>query len=178
MRSFALCLLFVFGVCPMASAQEQAPKAPVDGRVLQALLDIDAKLERLSELVDADRTDRQHDEAQLREECAALKENQLRMETKMRELQKELEFEKVLRNAQRRDEERVSIERQLSATRWAPAGRLGVRKQRVYVVTGAERAALIARREELRTQWIQTIVKMMSEVTIPSFTSIGGGIAY
>lgn len=83
MARFIACLLFVFGFCAAASAQEQTPKASVDekfGRLLQALLDMDEKVERLGELVDADRTDRQHDEAQLREECAALKAKVERLE--------------------------------------------------------------------------------------------------
>lgn len=159
MRRFALCLLFVFGLCAVTSAQEQAPKAPIDGRVLQTLLDIDAKVERLSQLSAEDRIDRQHEVAQLREECAALKAKIDALERASPAGRDAL----LAVNAELRD-----VDSRLAATRIVRAG-LFRRTSSVYVVTGAERQRLSQRRSALMQRRAELFLQVHG-VEMPALT--------
>lgn len=159
-RHLIVCMVCIAFGAQCASAQEQAPKAPVDekyARVVQTLLDLDEKLERLGDLHEKDIADCRHQQVQLREECAAL-------QAKVRQLEEDLKFEKDLRKMRERADDIAKIERQLAATRIVSSGRLGLRTQQVYVVTGDERVKLTTRLTALKKESKQAMTTMLTRI--------------
>jgi len=146
-RHLIVCMVYIAFGTQFASAQEQAPKPPADekyARLLQALLDLDAKVERQNELHEQDIADRQHQEAQLREECAALK-------AKIERLEQVIAIP-LDTNAELRE-----INDRLAATRTIRVGLLR-RPVSVYQVTGAERQRLKKRQSELQQHTTQAFI--------------------
>jgi len=161
MQKIALFCLFVIAIVVPASAQEFSATDEKYAKLVQALLDLDAKVERQGELYEKDLADRRHQEAQLREECAALKAKIEQMELEHAEQRLS---DALTRKMGLCDDAIADIERKLASTRTVSAGRLGLLKKQVQAVTGAERARLIARRDDLQKQRTKAMAEFMRHV--------------
>lgn len=165
MRQFVLGLLFVLSMCAVTSAQEKAPSPPSQedeiATLKQVIVDLVEMQDRQNKLFNQEIADSRHQEAQLREECAALK-------AKMQQMDMEHAEQRLSDALSRKmglcDDAIADIDRKLTATRTASVGPLGIRKQRAYVVTGTERTKLVARRDDLQKQRTEAMAQFMTRI--------------
>lgn len=166
MQKIALFCLLAIAFAVPASAQEQAPKPPASAdekilKIQQAILDLVEMQDRQNKLFNQEIADSRHQEAQLREECAALKAKLERIELENAEQRLS---DALSRKMSLCDNAIADIERKLASTRTVSAGRLGFLKKQVHAVTGAERTRLVARRDDLVNQRTEAMALFMARI--------------